>query len=361
MYSYLKPLLFLLDPETAHDSVKMVSRFFPPALLKSVACYKSTRLNAKIGKVSLENPIGLAAGFDKNAEMIPFMSALGFGFLEIGSITAYPSPGNPKPRLFRLPQDQSIINRLGLPNKGVTHVAKQLNSFRSPSPLGINLAQTPQLAFEDGKRPGTGIDDYLETFAKLHTKGAYVVFNLSCPNTEEGTTFEHPSQFEPLAKAIAGTRKSLGVTKPLLIKLSPDMEKKHLSKTVDMALKYGFDGFVVSNTTPSRPKLKTSSREIQKIGKGGLSGQALTSLANAQLKNVYDIVGQDKILMGVGGLMSFEDLLAKMAAGASFFQIYTGLIYGGPFFVKMLLVKLDQLCQKLKVRSYQELVGVVDL
>lgn len=354
MYRLLKPILFSFDPETAHNAIKKLSLVAPKSWLRSLTFVKSLRLVSSIGEKPLSNPIGLAAGFDKNGEIIDFMGSLGFGFLEIGSITAKPCAGNERPRIFRLPNEQSLINRMGLPNLGASVIAKKfaqkkINKFSFP--LGMNIAKTPDFVKKEEKIDG--IDDFLQTFAKLHSYGAYIVFNLSCPNTDDGIHFEDPRIFKDLAKAVYSERKSFSVTKPVLIKISPDLNKKSLTQTVELACDYGFDGFVVSNTTLNRGALKTP----DPIEKGGLSGKGLTKLANAQLKQVYEIVGRKKLIIGVGGIMSFEDLKVKLSLGASLFQIYTGLIYQGPFFVKELNQKLDQFCEREGVKNYQELIG----
>ncbi len=362
MYSLLKPLLFWLDPETAHTAVKWSGKIIPLTLLSSLTRFESSRLSCQIGATVLKNPIGLAAGFDKNGDMIDFMGGLGFGFVEIGSVTAHPCQGNPKPRLFRLPQDQSLVNRLGLPNSGSTAVAKKLFHRSCQTPFGINIAQTPDFALSHPKKEkSSGIDDYLETFAKLHAYGAYLVLNLSCPNTSEGCAFEQPKVFSDLARQVAATRKTLGVTKPVLIKLSPDLKLPDLRKTVEISLAQGFDGFVLTNTTSSRVGVRLRSHQIDQIGPGGLSGKGLADLSNQQIQKVCEMIDDKQMIVGCGGIMSATDLMTKLALGARYFQIYTGLVYQGPFFIKGLLTELDAFCQKRGVKNYQELVGNKEL
>ncbi len=339
MYSLLKPLLFKLDPETAHTLVKSSRYFLPRPLLRTLTAVKSSRLECQIGSTLLKNPIGLAAGFDKNGEAVDFMGALGFGFVEIGSVTALPCLGNPKPRIFRQPETESLVNKMGLPNWGVEKIAYRLHWHRPKTPIGISIAKTPGRS--------NGIDDYVESFRKLAALGNYTVLNLSCPNTDEGTTFEDPKLFLKLATAIAEARMEVKDRLPILIKISPTLPSELLQKIIEIAMRYELDGFVVGNTL--------------KVDGGGLSGKKLKTLADAQLKQVYEIVKKEKIIMGVGGIMSFEDLRDKLALGATFFQVYTGLIYRGPFFIKELCQKLDVLCQKLGVKNYAELVGNSDI
>lgn len=355
MYALLKKILFLLEPELAHALVKRSGNLLPKPVLKRFTKTNQPELACRIGDIPLQNPIGLAAGFDKNAEMIEWMAAMGFGFLEIGSITAEPYNGNPKPRIFRLPKDQSLINRMGLPNLGSEAIARNLKKNRSAIPLGINIAKTPSAKKGEGGR--FGIEDMLETLNRVHSFGAYITFNLSCPNTLDGKTFEDPVIFERFAKLLDPARAKLRIKKPVLIKLSPTLDKSNLRKLVEKACAYDIDGFVLSNTTPERPHLQTSKSRIGKVGPGGLSGRALLEPANQQLKAVYEIVGKHKILMGVGGIMDFEGVLQKLSLGAGLFQIYTGFIYKGPFFVHQLNQKLAAFCRKTGVKNYRDLIG----
>lgn len=359
IYPILKNILFTLGPERAHGLIRQASRFFPSKLISRFSLKEMTTLRSRIGCTDISNPIGLAAGFDKNGEMIDFVKLIGFGFEEVGSITALPCEGRPKPRIFRLPKDESLINRMGLPNLGAGAVAKNLSKKELALPIGINIASTPSFVkLKREKKRKTGIEDILSSIKKLGKLGAYYVLNLSCPNTPDGKTFEEPDGFCDLAKAVSSLRHEMGLSEtPILIKLSPNLEKNILHRLVDDAVKYGIDGFVISNTNSDREGLKTPKRQINQIGEGGVSGKALANRANDQLKNVFEIVGKRKILMGVGGIMSGRDLITKLSLGASFFQVYTGLIYRGPLFIRQLSKSLDSFCRKIGVESYRELVG----
>lgn len=355
-YPYLKKILFSLEPETAHDLIKGIGRLTPKVVFKKLTRAANPVLKTYLGGVAINSPIGLAAGFDKNAEMIDWLGVLGFGFVEIGSVTAKATKGNARPRIFRLPEDESLINRMGLPNWGAKAVAHQLMHQKSPMPLGINLAKTPDI----GKTPATkrnGVEDFLESFNYLKSFGAYLVLNLSCPNTDDGKTFEDPAIFVELAQAIAQARAREKIRKPVFVKLSPEMNESRVKKMVELACAYQFDGFVVSNTTQNRSSLSTPAKRLELIGRGGVSGGALTQLANRQLRQVSQIIGNDKTLIGVGGVMSAEDLLMKLALGAQFIQVYTGLIYQGPLFVHDLNTRLASFCRKVGVKHYRELVG----
>lgn len=355
MIPLLQKLLFALPPEVAHELVKTVSHLVPADTLKKFTQIKSKSLRTGLGKVKLANPIGLAAGFDKNGDMVAFLASLGFGFLELGSVTALPCNGNPKPRLFRLTKDRSLINRMGLPNIGANAFVQKMTREKTVIPYGVNIAKTPDSA-QKGE-PTNGIEDFLTTLRRVYFLGNYLVFNLSCPNTNEGRTFEDPDLFNEFARAVAAEKKHLALEKPVLVKFSPDLKTAQLTALVETSVKHGFDGFVLTNTTTNRHHLKTSREKLKAIGPGGLSGAALKELSNQQIRKVFDIVKKDKIIMGAGGIMGFGDLLEKMSCGASLFQVYTGFVYGGPFFVKKLVMQLDAFCRERGVKNYRELVG----
>ncbi|MBI4412732.1 MAG: quinone-dependent dihydroorotate dehydrogenase [Deltaproteobacteria bacterium] len=363
MYSILKRFLFALDPETAHGFVKTLGKTVPKRLLDKATRVEDAVLKASIGEAEISNPIGLAAGFDKNGEMVNFLSALGFGYLELGSVTAQPCAGNPRPRIFRLPKDESLINRMGLPNVGAERFSAKVSKMKTRVPCGINIAKNP---FMDGNRSDTlktarGVEEYVRTFVKVAQLGAYFVLNLSCPNTGDGKTFEDPRTFVDLAREILEARKDLHVSKPVLIKLSPDIEKKQLTALIESALKYGFEGFVAGNSTMHHPHLKTEGSELKKIGRGGLTGHALLVNSNRQLKSIHEITGNAKIIVGVGGIMGVKDLLLKLSLGASLFQVYTGLVYRGPFFIRDLNRGLTDFCRKRGVANYIELRGLKEI
>lgn len=363
MYSILKKFLFALDPEMAHAWVKTASRFTPKFIFSKMTSVDSPCLKTCIGEQELKNPVGLAAGFDKNGEMVNFLAALGFGYLELGSVTAEPCAGNPRPRIFRLPKDESLINRMGLPNVGAERFVTKVSKIKAHVPYGVNIAKNPFMG-EDGSnalKTAKGIEEYVRTFAAVAKLGAYFVLNLSCPNTNDGKTFEDPKVFAGLAKEILEARKDLHVSKPVLIKLSPDIEKKQLAALVESALKYGFEGFVAGNSTAHHPHLKTDGSELKRIGRGGLTGHALFAASNQQLKNIHEIAGNEKILIGVGGIMGIKDLLLKLSLGASLFQVYTGLVYRGPFFIRDLNRDLADFCRKRGVKNYLELRGLKEI
>lgn len=355
MYNQIKKILFLLDPEVAHDIIKKLAPLLANPLTRKLTRVENLTLSAKIGAVPLKNPIGLAAGFDKNGDVLPLMEALGFGFAELGSVTAEPCVGNAKPRVLRLPDDESLINFMGLPNVGAQVFAEKMRATPVSIPYGVNIAKTPAcVKCETG---GTSdIADFLKSFELLHAFGLYTTLNLSCPNTGDTKTFEDPGLFKELATAIMHSKKSQNSHQPIFLKLSPDLEDDKLTSLVESACDFGFDGFVISNTTRTRPHLQTTLTEPW-LTRGGLSGRALAPLSNALLKKVFQRVGRRKTLVAVGGIRDCHDLLTKLSLGAELFQIYTGLIYQGPFFVRHLLQGLVQHCETRGVKNYQDLIG----
>ncbi|MBI2336627.1 MAG: quinone-dependent dihydroorotate dehydrogenase [Deltaproteobacteria bacterium] len=356
MYRLIKPLLFSLNPETAHHQALLWGKFVGKTFLAKpfTWCfnYEHASLKQSLWGQTFANPVGLAAGFDKNADLLDFLPSLGFGFLEIGSVTAKPSAGNPLPRVFRLPQDRALINRLGLPNIGAQRVAEKLIKHPSAVPLGINIAKTP-----DPRCLGSlGVKDFAESFAKLGPLADYVVLNISCPNTNDGKTFEETEYLEELLNKISDEAKSQKIKKPILLKLSPDLTFQKLESLFAVSEKYNIGGFVVANTTQERTHLKTSSNLLRKIGAGGLSGAPLHSISVKMIQFVKRNLPK-KIIIGVGGIFSSLEAYEKIKAGASLVQIYTGLIYQGPGLVKSINQGLVKLLKQEGYGSITEAIG----
>ena len=328
-----KPLLFSLNPESAHHlSVALGSMTSKSALgrglLSTLFSYEHPLLAQKIGTLYFPNPIGLAAGFDKNAELTDLMSSFGFGFLEIGSVTANSSNGNPKPRSFRLPADEALINRMGLNNDGAEIVSKRLQKTRVRIPLGINIAKTHDPNIMGSK----AIDDYCFSFEKLQSEADYITINVSCPNTEEGKTFEDPTSLTELLSALIPLRNNLEM--PIFVKLSVDLGNEEIRHLAKICLDLGADGFVVSNTSSGRSGLQSSEKVLQRIGRGGLSGKPVQKRSTELIAVVREFVGPNIPIIGVGGVDSMDSALEKIVAGANLIQIYTGMVYQGPSIIK---------------------------
>lgn len=327
-YSWIRPLLFQFDPEFIHHWIlDQGERWQQYAgilrLLEGHWAIKDSRLERKIWGLSFPNPVGIAAGFDKNGTILPLLAASGLGFIEVGSISALSSPGNPRPRLFRIPADQGIINRMGLNNIGAQAAAQNFSRWKKTVPVGINICKThdPQIW------GAAAIQDFATSARLLAPFADYLAINISCPNTREGKTFEQDRG--ALAELLQTLRPLTGKV-PLLLKLSPDLGDQDLVSIIDLVQRYQVDGLIAGNTTTSRANLATPSSLLKKIGAGGLSGKPLANMSTQLLKKIAHLTAHSLPLIGVGGIFSPADAWEKLAAGASLVQLYTGLIYQGP-------------------------------
>ncbi|WP_242978805.1 quinone-dependent dihydroorotate dehydrogenase [Rhodohalobacter mucosus] len=334
MYKILaRPLLFRLNSDAAHDLAistagSVSKKDWALSIARSVYTYKDPSLKQKIFGLEFENPIGLAAGFDKNGSAAPLMEALGFGFVEIGSVTADPSTGNPKPRSFRLPKDESLINRLGLNNDGARTISRRVGKLNLNIPLGINIAKTHNPAIMGD----AALEDYKISFDLVKDIADYITINISCPNTEEGKTFEDPETLNSLLKKLSIRDDSS--LPPVLVKFSVDLGETMLKELIEVCESHSVGGYVATNTSSERDNLKTSESRLSRIGRGGLSGQAIRNKSTAMIEKISDYTNREKPIIGVGGVNSAEHAIEKLKAGADLLQIYTGLVYEGPGLVK---------------------------
>lgn len=335
MYAALRPLLFRLPPEMAHHLALagmhglMAVPGGETALRTAFAAQKPVELMG----MRFANPVGLAAGFDKNAEHVHAMAALGFGFVEVGSVTARPAGGNARPRLFRLPEDGGLINRMGLNNEGAAAIALRLRALRErgvPVPLFVNVAKTHDPAICGD----AAVADYVESVRQVQAFADAVVINISCPNSGDGRTFEVPELLAPLLAAI---RPEVDAHRPLLVKLSPNLPEAQLEAVVRTALDAGITGFTATNTSVDRSGLATSEARLASIGRGGLSGRPLAARSRAVVRTVRGLVGPAVPVVGVGGITTPADARAMLDAGADLVQLYTGFIYGGPATVRRIV------------------------
>ena len=357
MYGLLKPLLFKLDPETLHDLVLKIGKRagrikWVKNALRSVYDFEHEALRINVFGKEFRNPLGLAAGFDKNGELIDLLPCLGFGFAEIGSVTAKPCEGNPRPRIFRLVEDEALINRMGLNNYGADVVAEKLSGRRFEIPLGINIAKTHDPTIM-GER---AIEDFLYSFERLYPLGDFTVLNISCPNTREGKTFEDKEALDELLEGLSEPRKRFGKKKPVLVKISPDLSYEALDGILEVCKEHGIDGYVISNTTTERCNLKTDEEKVRKIGYGGLSGRPLKNRATELIKYVYS-QRDDETIIGVGGIFSAEDAYEKITAGSSLVEVFTGLIYRGPGVVREINKNLVRMLEREGFSNVEEAVG----
>lgn len=340
MYRFFRPLLFRMDPERAHkvslQTAELVQNV-APTFLEPQYGYEDERLKQRLWGTVFPNPVGLAAGVDKNARLVPFWEAVGFGFIEVGSVSAMAASGNPKPRTFRLPKDQALINRMGLNNEGAAAMAERLEEGRNDRtrPLGINLVKTN----DPGVMGEAALEDFRESFRLLAPQASYVVLNVSCPNTENGHTFEDPYALDDLLTMIFSEQKAPGLEVPVLIKLSPPISDRVIFDTriediVAVANAHGVHGFIASNTASDREGLKTPDAELEAIGEGGVSGPPLSERATCLVRYLYRATDGEIPIIGVGGVHDAASAYAKIRAGASLVQLYTALVYEGPGLIK---------------------------
>jgi dihydroorotate dehydrogenase len=355
LYPFLRPFLFAVDSERAHhlaiDALKVLQATTPvlPPL-------SDTQLSQTLWGLHFPNPVGLAAGYDKNAAVPLAWPALGFGFAELGTITAKAQPGNPKPRIFRLERDAALINRLGFNNDGATAVAQRLMHLlplhRShPIPLGFNIGKSKITPLEEAT------NDYLESLERLFPFADYLVVNVSSPNTPDLRKLQESERLGRLLETLQKRNQQLAaqvnrLPKPLLVKIAPDLSDNEVVDVARVALAVGISGLIATNTTIARPVLRSSIHE-----EGGLSGRPLATRATEVLRILFQTVEGKLPLIGVGGIFSTEDAYARIRAGASLIQVYTGLIYEGPLLPRRIMYGLSRLLTRDRVRHLRDAVG----
>ncbi len=336
MFKIFKPLLFLFSPETSHNIVVYLLRFiayFPGShiLLRLIYGYKSPKLTKEVMGIKFSNPIGLAAGFDKNGEIYNQLGSLGFGFIEIGSLTPLSQPGNPKPRCFRLKDDKAIINRMGINNKGVKFALSKLKNRREGITVGANIIKGTHTSNDKAAL------DYEKSFAQLYDFVDYFVINVSCPNVRDVTKLQDITSLSDIIDRITTLRKYYDEYRPVLLKVSPDLTYEQLDEIIDLILVSGIDGIIANNTTTSREKLITSENIIKNIGEGGLSGAPTYKTTLERVKYIFKKTNGMLPIIASGGIMSPYQAKELLDSGASLIQIYTGFIFNGPGLVKKTL------------------------
>ena len=334
LYSLIRSILFRLPAESAHEfALKALRSGLSTSFAhEAVAKRLVTREFGSLNRFGLEfaNPIGLAAGFDKNGSYTRELTSLGFGFIEVGTVTNQPQPGNPKPRLFRLPKDRALINRLGFNNVGAAQVAENLRRDRPDCIVGVNIGKSRNVAIEDA------VPDYLASFEAVYEVADYIAVNVSSPNTPNLRELQAASLLKELLTALQQRNKELSSDrpKPLLLKIAPDLSESEMEQIVAVALETNIAGIIATNTTVRREGLQTPAAEVQSFGDGGLSGAPLRPRSNEVISTIYGLTRGALPIIGVGGVFSSEDAWAKMCAGASLIQLYTGFIYEGPTVVR---------------------------
>ncbi len=332
MYQLIKPLLFLFTPEKAHKITTQALHVLlklplGKSLIKSLFNYQHPSLEQKLFGLTFKNAVGLAAGFDKNAELIDDFTHLGFGFIEIGTLTPKGQDGNPKPRLFRLPQDNALINRMGFNNEGVDAAVERLKNRKSNIIVGGNIGKNKVTPNEKA------LDDYLICFEKLFDYVDYFVVNVSSPNTPGLRELQEKEPLKKLLKTLQEKNNEKENPKAILLKIAPDLTEEQLNDIIEITKELNLDGLIVSNTTIDRSGLQTNTSTIEEIGAGGLSGQPVFKKSNEVLRYIRK-QNTTVPIIAVGGIMSAQDAKEKMDAGANLIQIYTGLVYKGPSLIK---------------------------
>jgi len=331
--SLLKPLLFQLDAEQAHhlviDGLKRSTRVpGTTALLRALYDYQHPILEREVFGLKFKNPVGLAAGLDKNAQVTDELGALGFGFVEIGTVTPRPQSGNPTPRLFRLKPDEALINRMGFNNEGVAAVAARLRQRRSRVIIGGNIGKNKDTPNEQAA------DDYVACVNELADTVDYFVVNVSSPNTPNLRQLQEKEPLIRLLQQVQETNRAQSTPRPLLLKIAPDLTNGQLDDIVMIARETQLSGLVATNTTIDRAGLRTSTDTLTTIGAGGLSGRPLRQRANEIIRYLHRSLDGELPIIGIGGIHSAADAQEKLAAGASLVQLYTGFVYEGPALVK---------------------------
>ena len=331
--SIIRKILFKFDPEAVHyftfDFIKLVSKIpFISVLIRSIFQVNHPSLERELFGLRFKNPVGLAAGFDKNAVLYNELANFGFGFIEIGTVTPKAQVGNPKKRLFRLQDDKGIINRMGFNNAGLEGVITQLKKNKKKIIIGGNIGKNTQTI------PDEYTNDYLECFSALHPYVDYFVLNVSCPNVGSHAKLNDKNYLEELIHAVQSLNTTFQVSKPILLKISPDLNNTQLDEIISLVKTTKIDGVIASNTSVSRENLKADATTLKSIGNGGVSGQPITTKSTQVIKYLSENSQNEFPIIGVGGIHSEKDALDKLSAGADLVQIYTGFIYEGPALVK---------------------------
>lgn len=347
----LKQFFFRLNPENAHELSKNLLNFanslpFVFPILEKLTNYESKRLEVQVAGINFKNPLGMAAGFDKTGELYPFLARLGFGHIEIGTITGEGQTGNPKPRIFRYEKDSALVNRMGFNNPGTDKAFETISKQTKTVPRGINAGKTKLVPVENT------VDDYVRTFQKLSSLGDYGVINISSPNTPGLRSFQEKDAFINLIK---GIKKGLGgdFLLPTFIKLAPDLTDNAIEELLDVILDFNLAGVILTNTTIDKKVISN----YPMVEEGGISGAPLRKRSTDIIRLAYKKLQGRIPIIGVGGIDSGEAALEKIQAGANLFQIYTGYIYKGPLLPFSILEHLDKFLKKQGVKNISELVG----
>ena len=343
MFNKLRSIIFKLDPELAHNlAIKALKyNYIPNNKIPTKSLIETEIFGKKIS-----NPIGLAAGFDKDAEVYNSLYKLGFGFVEVGTITPLKQYGNPKPRVFRLVEDEALINRLGFNNLGAKNIVDRIKSDKQAGLLGINIGPN--------KKSENRLGDYLECLKIFHNVADYITVNISSPNTEDLRNFHEQTKLNKLLQAIDKEKKNLNSKIPIAVKVSPDIDDREINKISEVLLSNNIEVIIVSNTSDSA---RDSLHNIEKHQKGGLSGKPIEQKSTKLINKFYKILNGRIKIVGVGGVDSGKSTYEKFLAGADYVQLYTGMVFRGPNIVNMIKKELKELLLKDGVKNFTEIIG----
>ena len=343
MFSKIRPFIFKLDPEIAHD---LAIKALKTNLIIQDKKKNELALKTQLFGKEIPNPIGIAAGFDKNAEVYNPLFNLGFGFVEVGTITPKPQYGNPKPRVFRLEEDEALINRLGFNNSGSEEIISRMSKETKKGILGINIGPN--------KDAENRTEDYINCFKKFHSLADYITVNISSPNTENLRDFHKQDELNFLIKELKNQKVKLTSKVPIAVKVSPDLNDKQIEVVSKVLLDQEIEIIIVSNTSDkNRDKLNN----VNKLEKGGLSGRPLYHASNNIISKFYKLLGKKVKIIGVGGVDSGEAAFEKIIRGASLVQLYTGMVYKGPGIASLISSELVDICKNKGFKNISEAVG----
>ena len=343
MFNLIRPFIFKFSPEVAHSlAIKALKLNQIPTIDREI---RST-IQTKFLNKSLNSPLGVAAGFDKNAEVYNPLYKLGFGFVEVGTITPKPQVGNPKPRVFRLEEDEALINRLGFNNVGSDESQRNIEKNSPNGLIGINIGPN--------KDTENRIEDYLVCFRKFHKLADYITINISSPNTENLRNFHKHDELVNLIKNINDEKTKLNSEVPIAVKISPDIDEENIEAISEIFIKYNIQIAIVSNTTDRN---RENISNINKLEKGGLSGKPLEKISNELINKFFKLVGKKVLIVGVGGVDSAEGVFDKIISGATLVQLYTGMVYKGPTIASKINKELDEIVKREGFKNISEAIG----
>ncbi len=349
-----KRIFFRIDPEIVHDrmtgnGILLGSNFLTRKFISLMFSYSNRKLEQNIFGINFPNPIGLAAGFDKDAQLTNILPSVGFGFAEVGSITGELCGGNPKPRLWRLKKSKGLVVYYGLKNEGCKKISKRLRNKKFKIPIGTSIAKTNSKKTVSDK---VGIEDYVKAYKMFTDIGDYFTINISCPNVYGGQPFTDGNRLDKLLKKIDVIR----TKKPNFLKISPDLSKKEIDEIIKVSKNYRIDGFVCANLTKNRDNKKIVDKDVQK--KGGMSGKVVEDLSNDLIKYIYKKTKGKYVIIGCGGVFTAEDAYKKIRLGASLIQLITGMIFEGPQLISEINQGLVKLLERDKLSNISQAIGM---